>query len=221
MSVEGLKSFDPELLLQELRARESREADEKELWEAFPRGRVPDAKVSTGGVVETIPELESYDTEDIAAALRGQQKVIYGTDDRVDMYQVTDRRILTDADTVVALVDASDITDNGDGTSTLNGPTFGVARNLCQREPFRDQPTVPFCSGFLVDPSIVATAAHCVNQGNLSSIRFVFGFEMSDAVSAEIGEADYVRLSILGALKLYLDFINMFLFLLRIFGRRR
>ena len=45
--------------------------------------------------------------------------------------------------------------------------------------------------------------------------------KMSDAVSAEIGEADYVRLSILGALKLYLDFINMFLFLLRIFGRRR
>ncbi len=44
---------------------------------------------------------------------------------------------------------------------------------------------------------------------------------LSDQVSAEVGEADYVRLSILGALKLYLDFINMFLFLLRIFGRRR
>ena len=45
--------------------------------------------------------------------------------------------------------------------------------------------------------------------------------KMSDAMSVEVGEADYVRLSIIGALKLYLDFINMFLFLLRIFGRRR
>ena len=45
--------------------------------------------------------------------------------------------------------------------------------------------------------------------------------KMSDSVSADIGEADFVRLSIIGALKLYLDFINMFLFLLRIFGRRR
>lgn len=45
--------------------------------------------------------------------------------------------------------------------------------------------------------------------------------KMSDGVSADIGEADFVRLSIIGALKLYLDFINMFLFLLRIFGRRR
>jgi FtsH-binding integral membrane protein len=43
--------------------------------------------------------------------------------------------------------------------------------------------------------------------------------------SQEIGdsaeEADFIRLSILGALKLYLDFINLFLFFLRIFGRRR
>jgi hypothetical protein len=36
-----------------------------------------------------------------------------------------------------------------------------------------------------------------------------------------IAEADFMRLSILGALKLYLDFINLFLFILRIFGRGR
>ncbi len=36
---------------------------------------------------------------------------------------------------------------------------------------------------------------------------------------AGTGEDNYVRLSIMGALKLYLDFINLFLFLLRIFGR--
>jgi FtsH-binding integral membrane protein len=36
-----------------------------------------------------------------------------------------------------------------------------------------------------------------------------------------VAEADYVRISVLGALKLYLDFINLFLFFLRIFGRRR
>ncbi len=44
---------------------------------------------------------------------------------------------------------------------------------------------------------------------------------MSDSLTDSVGEADFVRVSILGALKLYLDFINMFLFLLRIFGRRR
>jgi FtsH-binding integral membrane protein len=34
------------------------------------------------------------------------------------------------------------------------------------------------------------------------------------------GEAIAGRLSVLGALMLYLDFLNLFLFLLRIFGRR-
>jgi len=43
----------------------------------------------------------------------------------------------------------------------------------------------------------------------------------SDQYGDSLGEADYMRLSILGALKLYLDFINLFLFFLRIFGRRR
>ncbi len=37
---------------------------------------------------------------------------------------------------------------------------------------------------------------------------------------SSMDESTYVKLSILGALKLYLDFINMFLFILRIFGRR-
>lgn len=43
---------------------------------------------------------------------------------------------------------------------------------------------------------------------------------MSRNYSSSIGESDYMRFSIMGALKLYLDFINMFLFFLRIFGRR-
>ena len=44
---------------------------------------------------------------------------------------------------------------------------------------------------------------------------------MSRQYSDTADETDYMRLSILGALKLYLDFINIFLFVLRIFGRRR
>ncbi|MFW5694057.1 MAG: Bax inhibitor-1/YccA family protein [Alkalispirochaeta sp.] len=43
----------------------------------------------------------------------------------------------------------------------------------------------------------------------------------SDQMSGSADEADYLRVSILGALKLYLDFINLFLFLLRFLGDRR
>jgi uncharacterized protein len=43
----------------------------------------------------------------------------------------------------------------------------------------------------------------------------------SSQMSGQEGSADYQRLSVLGALRLYLDFINLFLFLLRFLGRRR
>ncbi len=39
--------------------------------------------------------------------------------------------------------------------------------------------------------------------------------------TGSISEEQYIKYSIMGALKLYLDFINIFLFMLRIFGRRR
>ncbi|MGM0432333.1 MAG: Bax inhibitor-1/YccA family protein [Spirochaetota bacterium] len=42
----------------------------------------------------------------------------------------------------------------------------------------------------------------------------------NESYGSSMDEESYVKLSILGALKLYLDFVNMFLFLLRIFGRR-
>lgn len=45
--------------------------------------------------------------------------------------------------------------------------------------------------------------------------------KMSDYYGDGVSEENYVRLSILGALKLYLDFINLFLYLLRLLGNRK
>jgi len=42
---------------------------------------------------------------------------------------------------------------------------------------------------------------------------------MNDAYSGHMDEDTYVKLSIIGALTLYLDFLNIFLYTLRIFGR--
>lgn len=185
MTVQDLTSFSPELLLQELRARETQKVEEKETIEVLPFKGVPYAKAGIGGVIEKVADLESFKTADIVKELRSKQKVIYGTDDRQDMYQITDPHIRRDEDSVVALIGSTAITDNNDGTSTLNGPTLGAKKNLCQSEPFRNQPSIPFCSGFLVDPSIIATAAHCVeSNADLGSIRFVFNFEMINATTA-------------------------------------
>lgn len=166
--VQKLKDLSVDVLLQELRARE--------------------AKAGNAGLavsVEPSEGLREFDDATIAKVLLAKQKVIYGVDDRVDVFRLPAGPDLDDVDSVVALFDGADVIDNGNGTSTLQTQNFGTKRKLCAGERFRDQPTGAFCSGFLVAPDIIATAGHCVNAGNVTNCRFVFGFRMRDATTAE------------------------------------
>lgn len=131
-------------------------------------------------------KLAEFSSRDIVTALRSQQKVIYGGDDRRDLLNVTDPGILANADGVVSLFRASRVHDNGDETSTLQTAVFGKVNSLCQDEPFFSQPAGAFCTGFLVAPDLVATAGHCVNETNVTTIRFIFGFRMIDATEAKV-----------------------------------
>ena len=115
--------------------------------------------------------------------LRVRQKVIYGVDDRQDLFEVTDQALRDDADTVVSLFFSSDIRDNRDGTSTLATQNFGETYDLCDGEAFRQQPVGAFCTGFLVGEDLIATAAHCVDESGIADIRFVFGFQMASATN--------------------------------------
>lgn len=124
---------------------------------------------------------EVMSSEQLVEKLRIIEKVIYGVDDRKEAYEITNSRIKENINSVVALIRKNDISDNGDGKSTIRTRIFGVARNLCENEKFYNQPIAPFCSGFLVSKDLIATAAHCVeNQEDLKSIRFVFGFRMKN-----------------------------------------
>lgn len=102
--------------------------------------------------------------------------VIYGTDGRLDVYQVTDDRLKTLADSTVALLKTTDISISG-STATLRGSNYGTEMGLCSTEKFREQDTAAFCSGTLVGPDTVLTAGHCItNVSDCQSTSFVFGF---------------------------------------------
>ena len=161
---EDLMQVSTDDLLRELRAR----AD------GAPGG--PDAAPSDSA-------LSRYDSDTLYDALRSQEKVIYGVDDRLDAFVVTDQALLDDADSVVALFRSAKVVGNGDGTSSLQTETFGTARNLCDTERFRKQPIGAFCSGFLVAPDVIATAGHCVDESSVTDVRFVFGYRMQDATT--------------------------------------
>ena len=127
-----------------------------------------------------------YTTEQLHQKLKESQKLVYGNDDRKDLYQVTDPEIQILADSVVSLISNNRISNNGDNTSTILTESYAEEYDLCSGEKFREQPVAPFCSGFLVAPDIVATAGHCVTTSNLPTVNFVFGFRMIDSSEAQV-----------------------------------
>ncbi len=124
----------------------------------------------------------------VAAALRAAApacaqvdgQVIYGSDDRIDVYQTENSKLRSLADSTVALMQASSIQTEG-GVSKLATEPYGTGNGLCKEEPFYDQVTAAFCSGSLVAPDVIMTAGHCVtSQENCAGIKFVFGFAVKE-----------------------------------------
>ncbi|MBC7690494.1 MAG: trypsin-like peptidase domain-containing protein [Methylotenera sp.] len=104
--------------------------------------------------------------------------VIYGEDTRKDLYDVTSSLELKLADSTTAVMKASDLTSSGAKTR-IASHNFGEEFQLCEDEPFRDQPTAAFCSASLVAPDLMMTAGHCVvDQDACKQTRFVFGFNV-------------------------------------------
>lgn len=114
-----------------------------------------------------------------------QPKVIYGEDDRIDVYQESNTDRLGWAASTCALIYTTRMTQHADGSYTLSAPAayrrFGLPP--CAGEPFGDQPTAPFCTAFMVGPDLVVTAGHCYNSAYFDSTRFVFGFYMEDGTT--------------------------------------
>ena len=140
------------------------------------------------GTTEAVVEAKSR------PARSRQERVIYGDDDRLDEYAVTDADLRAAGDATVVLVAWSDLVDNGDGTYSLPATTFAewyelldplwTGNVLCEDEPFRNQPAPGMCSGVLVAPDVVATAGHCMICDTPSETAFIFGFVMADDVTA-------------------------------------
>src|SRR5262245_56982429 len=165
---ETLKQFRLDTLIAELRAREAREKTPDDT------DRVP------------IPALEKFRSRELIDFIRDQQRTIYGTDDRQEVFTLASQPALfQSADSVVAIFKASDIQDQGDGTSKLKTQPLGTRYpDLCRSEKFIDQPVGGGGSGFLVAEDVIATAGHCVDDTTVAQMRFVFGFRMINATTA-------------------------------------
>jgi V8-like Glu-specific endopeptidase len=114
-----------------------------------------------------------------------EAKVIYGTDDRQDLYQVQDTRVQNIARSTVALMKKTTVKMNAlSKNARLVAAKFADAMQLCDDEPFREQLSAGFCSGSLVGPDLVLTAGHCArNQKACDDMKIVFDFAVQNAPS--------------------------------------
>lgn len=111
-----------------------------------------------------------------------QPRVVYGNDDRLDLYQVDEEIWRTKASATVALMRSNKLTKNADGNYKISTSHYGQSMGLCTSEPFYDQVTAAFCSGSLIAPDVIMTAGHCVRtQSSCDSTKFVFNFGYKEA----------------------------------------
>ncbi len=112
-----------------------------------------------------------------------QQTVIYGTDSRRDVYQLTESDLISYQQAAAVVVNASELTDNGNGTYTLGVVPWLTqgGTTVCPTEPFRGQSLIGFCSGFLVGSDLIVSAGHCIAAGDVGTVAYVFGFDQQSA----------------------------------------
>ncbi|NQZ01968.1 MAG: trypsin-like peptidase domain-containing protein, partial [Bdellovibrionales bacterium] len=122
----------------------------------------------------------AYANEDHAPL---RPSVIYGEDDRLDLYEVEDTSVRFMAMSTAAMVRERLLTkDSETGNYNLETQIFGERYRLCEDEPFREQRTGAVCSGFLLAPDILITAGHCIRtQGSCNTAKFVFGYGLIDS----------------------------------------
>lgn len=154
----GLVTFVSTVLLSSVRSEEK----------AAPRGERT--------IIGSIP----WDPESL-----NNGRVIYGTDDRIDVYQETVPLRQQLAKSTCGLINSSSLSDNGNGTFTISTSAYTQGGfPPCVGEPYPNQPTAMWCTGFLVAPDLIVTAGHCYDSSDIASVRFVFGFVMQNVSTA-------------------------------------
>ncbi len=105
---------------------------------------------------------------------------IWGIDNRMDFYAITDEQVKKNADSIAAIFLEHNLLNKEKGFANLKVKNYGKTFNLCDFEPFYNQPIAAgrLCTGFLVKEDVIATAGHCADENSAAELRIVFGFKM-------------------------------------------
>jgi V8-like Glu-specific endopeptidase len=108
-------------------------------------------------------------------------KVLYGTDDRVESNSYGDTRFREFAKSVAGrvgngLLETDQYNPENDSFLVV-GPTLSEGMQVCSHERFAEQKIYVDCTGFLIADDILVTAGHCVQgKRDCRNNSWVFGY---------------------------------------------
>ncbi len=121
-----------------------------------------------------------------ANARTGQLKVIYGDDNRNDVFMVNDPKLLELAKSTAAMIPRHSVVEYNSLQSEIRSQTLQES-GVCLDERFSQQPTAAKCSGFLVGKNKLITAGHCMrNQFSCDNNLWVFDYKVDHTDQSEI-----------------------------------
>lgn len=119
------------------------------------------------------------------SAFASGNKVVYGDDNRLDVFESTNPLFIKLAASTAAMIPAPALRTVSDQVM-ISGQTM-EQRGMCAKERFSDQKTAAKCSGFLVGPKLLVTAGHCIqSQADCNANKWVFDYKMDNAGSTAI-----------------------------------
>lgn len=135
-----------------------------------------------------------FATTRVRAEAPVEPKTIYGEDSRREIFEVSDPVASHHALGTAVLMTADKLQPVNSKSSKVLAGIYGSELNLCPSERFYSQKAPGFCSGFLISPTRLATAGHCItNALECSAARAVFGygfttpsFDMEEVATSQV-----------------------------------
>jgi len=111
-------------------------------------------------------------------------KVVYGDDDRLDIFETTNPLFIDIARSTAAMIERSSLTEAGENV-VITGETL-EQRGICASAKFSQQITAAMCSGFLVGKDLLVTAGHCIKtQADCDAYAWVFDYNLTTPDKSE------------------------------------
>ncbi|MDH5581994.1 MAG: serine protease, partial [Bdellovibrionales bacterium] len=110
-------------------------------------------------------------------------KVIYGEDNRLDLFEVKNNIQYQVALSTAAMIPNYTIKESSDrsGEFEIKSSTLSK-RGICEDQKFAQQVTAANCTGFLVGPKLLVTAGHCIqSMSSCKNYKWVFGFSLDES----------------------------------------